>query len=793
MPRRLLIAGCLLVCLAPWAASAATSDSAAQGGDAHARQILSLRQVFLSSNDPAQRMRILRKLRAATRWSSEAVTLQSAVSAMLPDAGSAAEAEQLLSIAVAAPAPACKSSGYSTEDRPYLLAPRRLAQQDVPGKDDAEELADIRIDHLQSVNADGSLLSESHIQQIWRINTAAGAKAFSTRILMYAAMSEKLCLLHARVLRLKGRETKALVSADRPVEERASAMYFDSRTRELRFPHLAAGDLVEIEYRLLPVQSVNPWAGYYARMESFRDGFPTRLRRRVLISPASLPVYAVEHDIVPAEMHTRKDETTRIWEMHDLPALASEALSPGASSLGPYLHLSTIGSLEEFGVWYRTLLEPALELDPKLRERAEKIRHENPTIEGRVEAVYQSVQRDTRYMAFEFGVHSYQPYPLATIERRGFGDCKDKAALMVALLRGAGVEAEFAMVRTRSAGKVASGAYSVQLFNHALAYVPALNLYLDGTVEFAAPGELPPDDQGALAITVNADGKLTRRTIPFAAPEANRISRRIEARLSASGMLHFVSQLNYTGYYAAVERRRSREGELAGRTQAALARFYPSVRIEKAVAEGTSRDSKGVDLRLEGDLDAAGAPLYLEAGEGGPAPAGAEEPLESAGSAAKGEDEPAQIPDKQGLRAEAVPFSANPGAKPPEVASVARISSQREADLHSSLRASRLTTLYATQIERRNPLLIPAVPNEQEQFEYQLPAGAEPLLPPNTLLQSPFGHVEVSYWLDGSTLRVETYTELRPVTVEPADYPAFRTFCRAADQALRREVRVLLP
>jgi hypothetical protein len=40
---------------------------------------------------------------------------------------------------------------------------------------------------------------------------------------------------------------------------------------------------------------------------------------------------------------------------------------------------------------------------------------------------------------------------------------------------------------------------------------------------------------------------------------------------------------------------------------------------------------------------------------------------------------------------------------------------------------------------------------------------------------------------------VETYTELAPLTIYPPDYPAFRAFCQAADQALRREVTILLP
>ena len=361
MRRNLLIAGCLAACLVPWAAaSVAAPHAAGSSGGAHASAIEALRQEFLSATNPALRGRILRQLRAAGRGSSDAAVLQRAVEAMLPAAESAAEARQLLSIAAANPSPGCDEHFDAAADRPYLLDARHLARQDADPQGDVEALADLRIDRLRVVHPGNNVLAESHVQQIWRINTAAGARSFASRSLMYAAMSETLCVVRARVLGPKGGQTQALISADRPVEERAASMYFDSRTRALEFPHLAPGDVVEIEYRLLPATELNPWADYYARMEPFRDGFWTRLRRRVLIAPESLPLHAVEHGVAPPEVESLRGETTRIWEMHDIPPLVSEALSPGASSLAPYLHVSTIGSLAEFGRWYRALLEPAL-------------------------------------------------------------------------------------------------------------------------------------------------------------------------------------------------------------------------------------------------------------------------------------------------------------------------------------------------------------------------------------------------------------------------------------------------
>jgi hypothetical protein len=272
---------------------------------------------------------------------------------------------------------------------------------------------------------------------------------------------------------------------------------------------------------------------------------------------------------------------------------------------------------------------------------------------------------------------------------------------------------------------VADNAYSVQLFNHAMAYVPELNLYLDGTAEYAALGELPPDDQGAMVMTVDAEGKATRRIVPFSAPESNRVTREVTAQLAADGRVNFASQTKFEGYFAAEQRRSSESNDLAGSYQATLAQFYPTVKIAHAVAEGTARASREVDLKIEGTIDAAHG--------------------------------------------------------------------DREVTLRSSLNTAGLTKKYAPEQVRRNPVLVPVIPSEHEVFDYDLPEGAGAVLPADTNLKTAFGKVEVTYQRTGRKLRVETYTELVPLTVATQEYTAFRAFCRAADEALQKEVRITLP
>jgi cellulose synthase operon protein C len=541
-----LLAAILLFTLMPAAVLAAQAPR-------HSDEIKSLELQYLAADNPEQRKQFLGQLKALAKSSptADAGVLNAAVSAMLPAADSTWEAEELLAIGAANSAGQVAAAPSQPQDTEFLVDTRRASQEALNPSGDVETLADIRIDHLQQDSQGRDGLASAHVQQVWRINSVQGARSFSPRTVMYSGMSETLSMVRARVLKSDGREEDAVVSADQPVVERGASMYFDTRSRELRFSHLQPGDLVEIEYHLLPAAEVNQWTGYYARIDLFRDSFPTRLRRRVLIAPSSMKLYAVEHGLSPAVVRQNGAQTTRIWEASQIGAQSTgsqsmEALSPGAGASQPYLHVSTMGTMEEFGRWYSHLLEPGLQLDQNLRTVAQRILARNLTTQGKVQAVYESVKRHTKYTGFEFGVHSYQPYPVSTVEQRGFGDCKDKAAMLVALLRAVGVPAEFAMIRTRSAGAMPEGAYSVQLFDHAMVFVPELNTYLDGTAESAVPGELPPNDRGAMAMTVDAQGNATRRTVPFSASQANRMARQqVQANLAGDGSMASASQTKF--------------------------------------------------------------------------------------------------------------------------------------------------------------------------------------------------------------------------------------------------------
>jgi hypothetical protein len=218
--------------------------------------------------------------------------------------------------------------------------------------------------------------------------------------------------------------------------------------------------------------------------------------------------------------------------------------------------------------------------------------------------------RNTHYVALEFGIYSYKPYPVSQVYARRFGDCKDKASLMIALLRATGVEAQLALVRTRRLGLIADDAASIAPFNHAIAYVPKYDLFLDGTAEYASTRELPLDDQGAMALTVGVDGSNQMRRIPVTQSAENYTRRVVRAEVRDDGIIEFTGSVATRGEDAPGLRR---EYEVAERQRESvrqtLAEVFPSVRLDNVQVDGAHDFNKDVTVNFRGMIDTfAGRP-----------------------------------------------------------------------------------------------------------------------------------------------------------------------------------------
>jgi len=460
---------------------------------------------------------------------------------------------------------------------------------------------------LADVTVERMLPSEQtvqHVQQVFYIANDRGARDYRTRNIQYS-QSAQLSVVHARVHKKDGRVIDGVPGdGDGSNDDPSNWMYYDTRSYSVRFPSLQKGDVLELEYRISPKSETNPFGPYFGSLIAFQNGLPQQLRRYVLIAPTSRALNIDAQRMPAAQVSTENGYSTFEWELRNVAPLPSEPRGPSLTEVAPYVTVSTFASWDDFGRWYAEMIAPQFELNTELRSKVAEIMAEKPDELSRIRGIHEFVLHNTNYVAMEFGVYSYKPYPVSLVYQRHFGDCKDKASLMIAMMRAAGIDAELALVRTRKMGDVSEHAMTLSVFDHAVAYVPKYDLWLDGTAQYAGFHELPLDDQGAMALTVDLDGTARLRRIPVTLPMQNYTHRVVKAEVQPDGKIVFNGSAYTRGEDAPGLRREYNIAERQRDTMRAnLAQVYPSVRVDSVHVDGAHDLEHDVIVNFSGSLD----------------------------------------------------------------------------------------------------------------------------------------------------------------------------------------------
>ncbi|HEY6876834.1 MAG TPA: transglutaminase-like domain-containing protein, partial [Polyangiales bacterium] len=271
----------------------------------------------------------------------------------------------------------------------------------------------------------------------------------------------------------------------------------------------------------------------------FAGGEPRKQVEYVLITPKTRKFYVNKPALALEQVEELSgDKRIQKFIARNVAAIRSEPSMPGVTETVPYLHVSTYENWDKVGHWWWGLVRDQLYADDHLKHVVAELKQgvpQGPDFERKIaERVYGWVVNNTRYVALEFGIHGFMPYRVPDIVRRGFGDCKDKASLIYTMLREAGVDARLVLVRTDRNGAIDSEPASLSVFDHAIAYVPKLDLYLDGTAEHSGTRELPSGDQGVMVLVVGPDSVELKKT-PVLPAENNLRQRKVEIALAEDG------------------------------------------------------------------------------------------------------------------------------------------------------------------------------------------------------------------------------------------------------------------
>lgn len=433
---------------------------------------------------------------------------------------------------------------YVEEAATFLARRGRVTDHDV------HTLVDLRV---RQVHQSGQ--SSEFRQVAYEAVTLEGARGVGRFQVAYAPDRQRLRIERARVHRPDGSTREAVSRRERDVYDPSVRMYYDIRVADVVFGDLQPGDVVEVRYRLDDVAGANELGNYFGEVAFLQSSNPVARSAYVLLAPRDRQLYFAEPALASVDHRVREEGEVveHFFEALDVPAVAVESGMPPIGELAARVHVSTYSSWEELGRWYWSLARDQLELDASQRRRVDELVAGAPDDLAKVRAIHRHVVTTVRYVALEFGVHRYKPYRVSDIERRGFGDCKDQASLMVAMLRHAGVEAQLALVRTSSLGRIPTEPASLEVFNHAIVYVPSLGIHIDPTAERVAVGDLPGVDQGVMALRVG-EGSVTFEQTPLLPAERQGRRLVLDVALDGEGRARGTLEMDTNGWVAGATR-----------------------------------------------------------------------------------------------------------------------------------------------------------------------------------------------------------------------------------------------
>lgn len=190
----------------------------------------------------------------------------------------------------------------------------------------------------------------------------------------------------------------------------------------------------------------------------------------------------------------------------------------------PYVQVSTDGSLDAPAAPVVAAYEKIISgpLPPLFEEQAKVFAGSTGTFPDRLDALTSSFSQRIRYFGdWRPRNGGYVPRALEDIASSQYGDCKDMAAAVAAILRKAGVRADVAWIRRRPIPPTPLPLDTPDAYNHAIVRVvqDGSTYWVDPTSNVSFARGIPGDLAGRDALVVEA-GKLRKDLVPFPPSEA---------------------------------------------------------------------------------------------------------------------------------------------------------------------------------------------------------------------------------------------------------------------------------
>lgn len=344
-----------------------------------------------------------------------------------------------------------------------------------------------------------------------KVQSDAGVQQWGQLVFGYNAATERMDIRFVRVLKAGGvvvtAPSDAVQELSSPIE-RIAPIYTDFRQKHVTVPSLRPGET--LEFGLAVTVHTALASGHFWMEHDFRTPAVVLDDRLEVDVPASRAINLKTADGFTPQVTDVGDRRVYRWRSSQKNPSAQQQLAlqealklQDDAPLRAAIRLSTFQSWDDVGRWYAGLERASRAPSPELRVKAQELIAGRTRNLEKLEALYDFVALNFRYVSISLGTGRYQPRSAADVLRDQYGDCKDKHTLLASLMESVGLQASTVLIP--SAGTLDPDFPSPSQFDHVItrAEVDGQAVWLDVTTEVAPFRLLSPELRKKQALVVD--------------------------------------------------------------------------------------------------------------------------------------------------------------------------------------------------------------------------------------------------------------------------------------------------
>jgi len=285
------------------------------------------------------------------------------------------------------------------------------------------------------------------------------------------------------------------------------------------------------------------------------------------------------------KQQTKEGRTTYEWTSANKEVILYEPSMDSWNHTTYHLKITTIKSWEEISRWYAGLVDPHMKINQAIKDKVSELTKGVSDRKEKAAKIFYWVAHEIRYLGVDGETNrpGYEPHDVTyTFETRG-GVCRDKAALLCAMLREAGIGSDVSLI---SAGERLNYEAPVVWFNHAITVAYDENgkfaFWLDPTNENTRDF-LPKYEEDNTFLIASKTG-VTLQTTPVSKPVENNSTLNIKLDLDNQNNAQGSAEFLFSGYNDTVIRGWFAEmnpSKIRETIEMLLKRIHPSASISE--------------------------------------------------------------------------------------------------------------------------------------------------------------------------------------------------------------------